>query len=65
MNKLEIRAIVNALTISAISRKIEEAKRAAFLFPAVEKSKDNLKSNFSNWVEPQIEQYFSASKEEL
>lgn len=64
MNRLERRAIVNALTISAISRKIEEAKRAAFMFPAVEKSKDNIKANFNNWVEPQIKQYFSKSYED-
>lgn len=64
MDKLERRAIVNALAISAISRKIEESKRMACLIPAIDKSKDNLKSNFSNWVQPQIEQYFSNSHED-
>jgi hypothetical protein len=56
MNKLELRAIVHACTISAIGRNItDDPNRMACLMVIVPQAKCNIKQNYEKWIKPALQ----------
>ena len=63
MDKLELRAIVNAATINWIRRMPKGLLQTGCMLIASDKAKNNTKPNYDNWIAPQIERYYFESGE--